>query len=165
MNDNQERAIAWVIKKEVNPGEEETGAYHCEPGDRGGCTKFGIAQKWHPNINVEFLTRKQAIEIYAAEYWQPIGGDALPTGVDLVVLDLAVTSSPGRALKVLQAVSVGGPSANLLISFYSEARRKFYVAIALKDPTQEKFLRDWIKRANQTEIEAKKWRGIEPTAL
>lgn len=159
MKENMERAISWVIVQETGPGHEQDGAYHCEPGDKGGCTKFGIAQKWHPNINVEFLTREDAIKIYEAEYWHQINGDMLSNGIDLLVLDFSVTSSPGRAMRKLMESMVGGPDTDTLVTLYSVTRRRYYQSIVVQDPTQGKFLHDWLKRVDLAEAEAKKWRG------
>lgn len=157
MKENRDKAIGWVIKQEVNPGEEMTGSYHCEPGDRGGCTKFGIAEKYHPGVDIKNLTREGAIRIYEEEYWSKIDGDSLPAGLDLLVLDFAVTSSPHRALEILNNEPLMQLSNVTLISVYAQARRNYYESIAAKDPTQMKFLHDWLRRVDLAEAEAKKW--------
>jgi lysozyme family protein len=39
------------------------------PGDPGGETNFGIAKRWHPNLDIKNLTPEQASAIYHKEYW------------------------------------------------------------------------------------------------
>ena len=48
-----ERAIEIVLAHE---GE----TYTDHPNDHGGPTKYGIAQRWNPDVNVRELTRAQA---------------------------------------------------------------------------------------------------------
>jgi hypothetical protein len=55
-------------------------------------TNFGIAASAFPNLDIPNLTRAQAMAIYREKYWTPIGGDALPAGVDLLAFDIAVNS-------------------------------------------------------------------------
>ena len=38
-------------------------------GDRGGLTKYGIAQASHPKVDIANLTLEGATEIYQTEYW------------------------------------------------------------------------------------------------
>ena len=39
------------------------GGYSCDPQDPGGETKFGISKKSYPNLDIEHLSRDEAIEI------------------------------------------------------------------------------------------------------
>lgn len=79
--------------------------------DPGGPTNLGITLKtlraWRNDktlgiADVQALTKDEAIEIYRAQYWNPIRGDELPLGVDWAVFDFAVNSGPGRAVRELQ---------------------------------------------------------------
>lgn len=82
--------------------------------DAGGATNMGITIKtlsaWrgHPVTvrDVQKLTRAEAFEIYASEYWNPIRGDDLPTGLDYALFDSCVTSGPNRTGRMLQTVLV-----------------------------------------------------------
>lgn len=38
--------------------------------DPGGATNFGISKRAYPELDIEHLTREQAIEIYAKDYWR-----------------------------------------------------------------------------------------------
>ena len=94
--------LAEVLKHE--------GGYVDHPADPGGATNMGITfatlADWRGTAitkdDVRALTVAEAGEIYRARYWQPVRGDALPSGVDLAVFDYAVNSGPGRAAKALQ---------------------------------------------------------------
>lgn len=69
-------------------------------------TKFGISAAAYPTLNITALTPADAARIYAADYWRPVQGDALPAGVDLATFDFGVNSGVSRAVKALQS-SVG----------------------------------------------------------
>jgi len=60
-------------------------------------TKYGIAANSHPNLDIANLTMEQADAIFKTEYWDTIGGDAMPMGVDLVSFDVSVNSGSGKA--------------------------------------------------------------------
>ncbi|MQT14405.1 glycoside hydrolase family 108 protein [Segnochrobactrum spirostomi] len=66
-------------------------------------TKFGISAAAYPTLNITALTPADAARIYAADYWRPVQGDALPAGVDLATFDYAVNSGLSRAVKALQS--------------------------------------------------------------
>ena len=80
---------------------EEGGLAH-HHRDPGGLTKFGISQRAYPNLDIASLTREQALSIYRADYWMKINGDALPTGLDLLVLDTAINMGCLTATMMLQ---------------------------------------------------------------
>lgn len=69
-------------------------------------TKYGISAAAYPALDIPNLTQADAARIYAADYWCPVQGDALPAGVDLAVFDFGVNSGLSRAVKALQS-SVG----------------------------------------------------------
>ena len=50
------------------------------------------------------LTVDDVTPIYKRNYWDRIKGDALPSGVDFAVFDLAVNGGTGRGAKMLQKV-------------------------------------------------------------
>ena len=43
--------------------------------DKGGFTRYGISQKYNPDINVPKLTREKAKDIYLERYWKKLGCD------------------------------------------------------------------------------------------
>jgi lysozyme family protein len=88
----------------------EEGAYVNDPNDAGGPTNMGITlgtlSKWRGTIctarDVLALTRAEAATIYQVEYWDGIEGDSLPAGLDLMVLDHAITCGVFASARLLQ---------------------------------------------------------------
>ncbi|TCS05245.1 glycosyl hydrolase 108 family protein [Rhizobium sp. BK418] len=72
-------------------------------------TKYGISAAAFPALDIRNLTLDDVRPIYKAKYWDEIGGDALPAGLDLATFDYAVNSGPARALRDAQAV-IGVPA-------------------------------------------------------
>lgn len=73
-----------------------------DPHDAGGFTRWGIAQAWHPEIDVRQLDRQGAVDLLYTDYWRPIHGAALPWPLAAAMFDYAVHSGPGDAIKALQ---------------------------------------------------------------
>lgn len=93
----------------------EEGGYVDHPSDPGGATNMGITRAtlatWRNStigntskMEVKNLTKKEASEIYRKKYWNPIKGDELPGGIDMVVMDYGVNSGVSRSVKLLQAM-------------------------------------------------------------
>lgn len=90
---------------------EFEGGYSDHPADPGGATKYGITRAvladWRgravSKADVQAMTRSEAEAIYRRNYWDGVGGDELPGGVDAVVFDYAVNSGPDRASRALQS--------------------------------------------------------------
>jgi hypothetical protein len=92
-----EKAIEVVL-------EHEGGEFTDDPRDKGGATKFGIAQRWNPDVDVKSLTRSQAIVIYWDRYWKGRRYEELPEQVAIKVFDLAVNLGHKTAVSCLQRV-------------------------------------------------------------
>lgn len=107
MRKNRDIAVSYVFGS-------EKGYVNRPDTDAGGPTNMGITQKtlsaWRGyKVTVEEvkqLTRKEAYDIYASEYWTPIRGDYLPSGLDYAMFDSCVTSGPNRTTRMLQTVLV-----------------------------------------------------------
>lgn len=81
---------------------EGGGKVHTVPGDPGGTTKWGIAQVFHPTVDVRNLTEHQAQQIARREYWDKCRCDDLPYPIDVLVWDAAFNMGVGRGAKFLQ---------------------------------------------------------------
>jgi lysozyme family protein len=87
------------------------GGYVDHARDPGGATNMGITigtlSDWlgrpATKAEVRALPKDIAAAIYHKNYWLPVRGDALGPGLDLAVMDFAVNSGPGRAVRTLQA--------------------------------------------------------------
>jgi lysozyme family protein len=130
-------------------------------GDRGGITKYGIAQNSHPEISVKDLTLQQAMEIYEPQYWQAGYCTELQSPVSLLHFDACVNHGIKAAAKFLQraagvtadgAIGSATLSAVMAVSPPDLAakmlaeRAAFFQRIVDNDPTQQKFLKGWLSR-------------------
>ncbi|NOV17891.1 secretion activator protein [Ensifer adhaerens] len=89
------------------------GGYSNVKTDKGGPTKYGITHKTlaaHRGVpavsavQVQGMSREEAVEIYRRSYWNQGGGDLLPPGLDYALFNSSVMSGPSRAVKVLQKI-------------------------------------------------------------
>lgn len=134
------------------------------PQDRGGETKFGIAQKANPEIYVRDLTLQDAMEVYYEKYWLRGACDMLPYPLTIIHFDGCVNHGIGRAKKFLQqAVGVeadGVIGAQTLeaihsldqqeiIDAISQIRTNFYNSIVQRDSSQKIFLKGWMRRIQE----------------
>lgn len=102
MRENFDRCMEHVFASE--------GGYVDHKHDPGGATNMGITHKtlasWRgrpvSKQDVRDLTKSEAKAIYRANYWNPVKGDSLPAGLDLVAFDGAVNSGVSRGSKWLQ---------------------------------------------------------------
>lgn len=134
------------------------GGYSYNPADPGGETRWGIAKRWHQNVDIMNLTRAQAIEIYRTEFWNAGGFDAYPDGVGFQTLDAAVNHGIPQANKLLQQ-AVGakadgqvGPVTQAAVAAMSETDILFrFIAYRLRFWTSlntwPTFGRGWANRA------------------
>ena len=73
------------------------------PADKGGRTRWGIAEKFHPDAWRDGPpSLATALGLYHHKYWLPIKGDDLPLGIDLAVFDSAVLWGVRKAAQWLQ---------------------------------------------------------------
>lgn len=82
-----------------------------DPRDPGGRTNKGVTQATYnawlgqqkrPAADVYNITDADVQAIYKAEYWDRVGADSLPAGVDFCTFDGGVNSGPGRGVIWLQ---------------------------------------------------------------
>lgn len=114
MRETREMWVAETIRMEGGD------KYTNRPTDRGGPTKFGITAtalaRWRKVDKVEAeevaqLEQPEAEEIYRVDYWQALGCDKLPKGVDFHVPTIGVLSGISTAAKMLQEVAREGDPA------------------------------------------------------
>lgn len=80
-------------------------------------------------------------EIYRTKYWNAVGGDSLPSGIDLCVWDFGVNAGPSRALKYLKLIDQSKPIADQ-IQEYTAKREAYYRSLK----TFQYFGRGWLAR-------------------
>jgi lysozyme family protein len=177
-------AIEKVLKHE--------GGYVFDKNDRGGRTNMGITQTVYEQFLGRKLSEAEAeqvmknmpkgnaIQIYKSQYWDKIKGDQIKTYiVAFLIFDAAVNSGVTQAIKTAQRVlginpdGVAGPEylkhlnnfdPQKFVDEYIKARKSFYQTIVDKNPTQQKFLKGWLKRASLNEAYAKVVKFVGTTA-
>jgi lysozyme family protein len=146
------------------------GGFVNHPKDPGGMTNLGVTKRaWedyvgHPvdEAQMRALTPETVETFYRERYWNVIGGDSLPGGVDYCVFDCAVNSGPRQAVRLLQRAArikddgILGPNtlnavrsmdSRLLISRYTAARLDFLQKL----PAFTTFGKGWVRRVREVE--------------
>ena len=155
------------------------------PGDNGGPTCCGItiadvarwngvklpkrdAKGWDDLSNkVRALNPATAMEIYKKFYWDEVRADELPPGVDYCVVDYAVNSGSGKAIRTLAAI-VGTSdtstvsnatlaaiqtyaSVSSLIQHFQDDRRAYLETIARASHNRQ-FRNGWLAREDRVRL-------------
>ncbi len=81
MRENFDIAFQMTIGLEGKPTND--------PRDPGGFTIWGLAKRWHPQVD-ENTSIEEAKVIYLEEYWIPQGCDEAPFPWDIALFDSAV---------------------------------------------------------------------------
>lgn len=89
-----DKAFDWVLAVE---GPESN-----DPRDPGRLTRFGIAQRYHPDVDVSRLTVEQAKAIYRQEYWDRARCAEFPHPIGIALFDAAVNQGVTKAVRQLQ---------------------------------------------------------------
>lgn len=89
-----DKAFDWILEVE--------GPMSNDPRDPGRLTKFGIAQRYHPDVDVAGLTVEGAKAIYKQEYWDRARCGEFPTPIALALFDAAVNQGVAKAVRLLQ---------------------------------------------------------------
>lgn len=160
----------WKLTPDVEagliatPSQRKAVGYVNDPTDRGGETKFGVAQKANPAVNVRELTWDQAKAVYKKSYWDAAKCGSLPPRYAALHFDIAVNHGVKRANIFLQRAlgvtddGIIGPvtlakaeQADVfkLCSQVCDQRKKYYEAIIANDKSQERFRKGWMRRADE----------------
>ncbi|MFC6591661.1 glycoside hydrolase family 108 protein [Deinococcus lacus] len=128
------------------------GGYVNHPSDPGGETNLGVTRRvWEawckerrlPAKAMRHLTMADVLPLYEARYWPAAVG--LPWPLSGVAYDIAVNHGPGNLKKMLaQVPSDGSPAARAAALI--DAREQFFRAIVAARPSQEVFLKGWLRR-------------------
>lgn len=79
------------------------GGYVNHPEDPGGETKWGIAKRSYPFLDIRNLSRDAAIEIYRKDFWEPaVQATTGDRALAFQMLDAAVNHGMGNAVRMLQ---------------------------------------------------------------
>lgn len=138
---------------------EWEGGYVNDPDDPGGETKYGIAKRYHPDIDIRNLTAEKAKEIYRRDYWERARCHKLPPRVATAMMDTAVNLGTRRAAELLQralkipddgiigeqTISAAQGDRNAPNKLIAE-RLRYYAEKCVESPVKLKYMRGWSAR-------------------
>jgi len=114
MNTNFTVCLSYILNDEgYHPNDPKNPfGFVNDPHDPGGMTQLGVTKKaWEDFVghsvtenDMKSLRPDTVSQFYREKYWDTCHGDTLPAGVDYAMVDFAVNSGPGRAVKFLQEV-------------------------------------------------------------
>ena len=145
---------------------EHEGGYVNDPDDAGGETKYGIAKRWYPSVDIKNLTKEQAKKIYHQDYWNPAKCNEVPPQLRHIYFDMVVNFGKRGAVKVLQKAAnsktrnkidvdggIGPATLNAIQNLTVDRVRAYRVLrfanIVIDKPKQEKFWVGWFRRATE----------------
>ncbi len=108
--------------------------------------------------DMKSLTKEQAVDIYEKQFFKRSGIDKLPESIQKATLDFAINSGPKKAIMKLQKTlgvvpsGIIGPETleaidDTSVDKYVDERIKFFKNIVKHNPSQKRFLKGWLKRA------------------
>ena len=143
--------------------------------DSGGRTRFGIAERFHPELGEGSYAApteaalEAAREIYSIDYWEPIRGDEIrDQGIATKLLDMAVNMGVRQAVVLAQRAlnvdaiprisedgifgsktleTLNGCEVEALTEYLRDACSAFYQHLAAVRPETQQYLRGWLARA------------------
>lgn len=165
MEPNKEDKIERHIKI-INHVINNEGGYVNNPNDSGGETNFGITKRTYPNLDIENLTRSEAVDIYKKDFWDKYNFDKIRSfDVAQKLFDMSVNMGHKQAVKLLQQahgglhvdgimgtitfgeINQGRPEQ--LLEKFREKIANFYRELVVRNPKNAVFLKGWLKRAAQ----------------
>ncbi|GGN44049.1 glycoside hydrolase family 108 protein [Deinococcus daejeonensis] len=128
------------------------GGYVNHPSDPGGETNLGVTKRvWEawakerglPVKPMKLLTPADVLPLYEARYWPAASG--LPWPLSGVAYDIAVNHGPGNLRLMLGSVPATGTPTERAARLI-DAREQFFRNIVKARPSQEVFLKGWLRR-------------------
>jgi len=139
------------------------GGYVNDPMDPGGETNFGISKRDYPKLDIKNLTKEEATAIYLRDFWK--FGGIIDQAVANKVFDsyvnmehIAIFLLQEIVLQVIKPDGIYGEvtedavnrlDPNTLLTDYRAKLTAHYKAIVVARPEEEKFLKGWLRRAQQ----------------
>lgn len=155
------------------------GGYVNDPDDAGGETKYGISKRSYPSLDIAKLTKEEAKVIYYYDYWLKARADVIAQvsfQVATKYCDVAIHCGIRKAFELLkkamedlgasvrdgvdvyfivqlQHICLDPQQKATLVANIIKHQKHYYHSLVAKKPSQAKFLKGWLKRAE--------YRGVE----
>jgi lysozyme family protein len=84
---------------------EFEGGYSDNPNDPGGKTKYGIAKKYYPDVDIKNLTPKEATIIYKRDYWERYKCSLVSNHISFLFFDTVLHQGGDFATRALQRIT------------------------------------------------------------
>lgn len=152
------------------------GGWSDHSADPGGKTNWGITQatlgvylgRPASAAEIRALTKEQAKLIYKKLFWNSIGAETMPRGVDMACYDWGVNSGPARGKKAFNdTAGILSPPAR--VKQIMASRRAFFAAIIARNGKLAAFRKGWANRAAGIEAAAYKMaltaQGMQPEVI
>lgn len=154
MKNNFNQCFKWLLQDE--------GGYSNDPADSGGATNLGITigdyrkyiKKDATPDDVKTLTVAQAQGIYKSKYWDALGCDDLPSGVDNAAFNYGVLAGIGRPRNDLKKFKDITDPVKLIDAICDEMKA-FLINLANTRPKDKKFEKGWVARAERLRSRSK----------
>jgi len=154
VKNNFNQCLKWLLQDE--------GGYTNDPNDSGGATNYGITigdyRKYIKSDatanDVKTLTVAQAQGIYKSKYWDSLGCDALPSGVDNACFNYGVLAGIGRPRNDLKKFSHITDPVKLIDAICDEMKH-FLLSISQPGSKNNKFRNGWLSRADRLRSRSK----------
>lgn len=164
MRKNRSTIMAWLSAYE--------GGFVNHPRDPGGATNRGVTQRVYDAFrrrqgvatrSVRHITDAEHDAIYFQQYWTPVRGDDLPSGLDATVFDFAVNSGVSRSAKTLQRalramghdIAVDGHVGEMTLDAVQKVVRAGKLADLIIDINERRFA--FVKRLSTFDAFGKGW--------
>jgi lysozyme family protein len=160
-------AIGFVLRQEDS---RLTGQITNDPTDRGGRTRFGIAERFHPELTkmgfFDSMPYSPALSladsVYAGSYAMPLKLQGIAAQqVANAQLSFAINEGTGTAIKILQrALGVAADgimgdgtlhalNTTSVLPALERQQQAYYADIVAKNPSQQRFFNGWMNRVKQ----------------
>lgn len=130
-------------------------------------TKYGIAARFFPNLDIKNLTLNQARQIYFEKYYLPMNLEGIHDELSVLhIFDFGINAGKGIAIRTAQRIVnvrpdglVGAFTTKAINNFpnfssaYISKRLEYYKNLVIQKPRYKIFLKGWINRVNNTHFD------------
>jgi len=127
-------------------------------------TKYGIAARFFPYLDIKNLTYQQARQIYFEKYYLPMNLSGIHDELSVLqIFDFGINAGKGNAIRTAQRIVnvradglIGLITTNAINHFnnfstaYIQRRKEYYQKLVTQKPQYKIFLTGWLNRVDHT---------------